>query len=253
MGYRESHIAPEKGETYSGSFQDYSYRRMIWEWEQKKLLEVVNTHFVETAQIRYLDFACGTGRVLGFLERQNKIQEAFGVDVSKSMLNVAQKNLIRSSIIFGDITRENIFPAESFDLVTTFRFFLNAEWELKIEAMKSLSILLRSGGGMVFNIHMQTGCFEDRLLRLYSKILGRTVSYNSMSIPEVTELVNRENLEIVAIYHYGVVPVLNEKKTFLPFHLFQYLENYFSKLPSMERNSRHLIFFCRKKEGFVGK
>lgn len=251
MDYRLSHMAPEKGTTYSKSFDDLPYRKMIWKWEQEKLSEIVDKYLGENTEVRYLDFACGTGRILGYLE--DRVYEAIGVDLSESMINIARNKTKRSKLYIGDLTREHIFTPGTFNLITAFRFFLNAQWKLKDEVMRQLANLLSSSphGYLVFNVHLNAGSSQEMLKRAYTKICGRPVKYNSLSISDVRRLTSAANLQIVAMYHFGIVPIRKESDR-LPYQFMYQFEKFFSHFSFMQRFSRYIIFVCKKDNKDLG-
>ncbi|TIQ58250.1 MAG: class I SAM-dependent methyltransferase, partial [Mesorhizobium sp.] len=77
--------------------------------------------------------------------------EVVGVDVSESMLSVAQvPRNVRLRLV--DITTEPL--PEKFHVITAFRFFLNAEDHLRREALQSMREHLDENGMLVCNIHM---------------------------------------------------------------------------------------------------
>jgi SAM-dependent methyltransferase len=244
MDYRTSHILPEKGKTYSRSFEDLPYRKMIWKWEQKILLDILSNYYPNGTKVKYLDFACGTGRILGFLE--DRVEEAVGVDVSESMLNVAREQVKSLELFLTDITRESVFPNNNFHLITAFRFFLNAQWDLKKEVMEKLSNLLSDDGYLVFNVHMNSGCTQDLLLRSYCHLRRRPINYNTLGKSDVIELLGFAKLKIVKVFHFGVVPVLGEKVN-LPYSLLQMVETQFSKFSYLERLSQYSIYLCNRE------
>jgi len=245
MDYRLSHISNKKGEMYSSSFEALPYRKMIWNWERLKLLDFIDKTFEHKPSIDYLDFACGTGRIIGLIEKNDKVHRAFGVDVSESMLNVAREKLTKSRLHLLDITRNNIFPRESFDLITAFRFFLNAQWDLKIEAMQKLSTLIKPDGYIIFNIHMNSGCTLDRLSRAYSNFKKTAATYKTMNSSEVKELTKSANLKIIDTYHFGVIPVVRENAK-LPYEFIYKIETLLSHIPSFAPFSRYSIYVCKK-------
>jgi len=244
-------MAPEKGTTYSKSFDDLPYRKMIWKWEQEKLSEIVDKYLGENTEVRYLDFACGTGRILGYLE--DRVYEAIGVDLSESMINIARNKTKRSKLYIGDLTREHIFTPGTFNLITAFRFFLNAQWKLKDEVMRQLANLLSSSphGYLVFNVHLNAGSSQEMLKRAYTKICGRPVKYNSLSISDVRRLTSAANLQIVAMYHFGIVPIRKESDR-LPYQFMYQFEKFFSHFSFMQRFSRYIIFVCKKDNKDLG-
>ena len=69
------------------------------------------------------------------------------------MLEEAQRKLKRTEIIQADITKEDIFAGREFNLITAFRFFLNAEENLRKDALNTITSLLSEDGYFVFNNH----------------------------------------------------------------------------------------------------
>jgi len=97
----------------------------------------------------YLDFACGTGRITSIAEKYFSI--CHGVDVSESMVDEARAACPRTEFVIKDLTKE---PHDNeYDIVTAFRFFGNAEQELRADAFLALSRILRRGGLLVLNNH----------------------------------------------------------------------------------------------------
>ena len=72
---------------------------------------------------RYLDFACGTGRITSLVSPF--AGESIGVDVSESMLQAARLKCPAVRFIKADVTQERV-DLGLFDLITAFRFFGNA-------------------------------------------------------------------------------------------------------------------------------
>ncbi|HAA48954.1 MAG TPA: hypothetical protein DCE43_04495, partial [Planctomycetaceae bacterium] len=100
-GYRQSHQGC--GTEYHSQFSDNPRRRMMWQIEQAMLEDVLeSTRQQSPVGINYLDFACGTGRVLGFVSEHTNT--ATGVDVSDSMLEVAATSAPGAELISADIT-----------------------------------------------------------------------------------------------------------------------------------------------------
>ena len=59
-----------------------------------------------------VDFMCGTGNLLSILE--NKGYKTTGVDISKSMINVAKEKLKNTKLIIGDVSKIQL--NKNFDL-----------------------------------------------------------------------------------------------------------------------------------------
>lgn len=63
--YRESHIG--KGLDDGQRFSENQYRAFMWALERQVLRSILHKHF-STHKPTVLDFACGTGRIMLFLE-----------------------------------------------------------------------------------------------------------------------------------------------------------------------------------------
>jgi len=82
--YRDSHTGPNSSAIgYDENWRFETFDSIVWERE-KNLLKYFMNRYVMKKQ-RYLDFACGTGRILHHLEDQ--FDSSIGVDISSNMLN----------------------------------------------------------------------------------------------------------------------------------------------------------------------
>lgn len=234
--YRDSHIQQGKGRSYHKTFSDDPYRRMVWQFE-KGVLDQILEKFYGDAAIQHLDFACGTGRILSYLADRTK--KAVGVDISPEMLRLARKYQNNAEIIETDLTRNDVLGERKFNLVTAFRFFPNAEIDLRREAMRTLSRHLSSDGYLVFNNHRNTESTRNRVARL----VGRR-AYRGMNIAEINELLVESRLEIVEIYPLCVFPA-SEKHKLLPVLLLRPIEKLLGKLRFLQNFGENMIFVCR--------
>ena len=235
--YRRSHISPNKGQFYHAEFTDNPYRNMVWQFE-KRILDRISKTFFADGTIQHLDFACGTGRILSYMMGRADI--SVGVDMSPSMLEVAHKNSRTAEIIEADLTRNNVLGDRKFNLITAFRFFPNAEADLRMEAMKVLSRHLDDNGYLVFNNHKNTRSTRNRLARLF----GRR-GYQGMSIAEVKALLAENGLEIMKTYHLCVFPA-SEKHMLLPRFLLKAIENILAAIPVFGSVGENLVFVCQR-------
>ncbi len=215
---------------------------MVWRIERQVLNSIVGT-YLGGRDFRLLDFACGTGRVLCHLESRSL--ESTGVDVSPSMLQQARKKVTSSRVLEADITQSDVLEGETFDLITAFRFFPNAEAELRRDAMNALVQRLSPDGYLVFNNHKHDRASVVRLARL----LGRNSSSDpDMSQMEVDHLVDDAGLEVVKRYHIGVLPVTETHPVF-PTSLLYLIEKPLTWFSPMQQFARYHVYVCRKKRG----
>ena len=116
--------------------------------------------------------ACGTGRIISFSE--NYFDESVGVDISQEMLEKATLNCKKSSFYNYDI--EEIKDIGRFDVITMFRFFLNAETELRKNALVKVHELLKPEGKFITNIHVSSQSIRGICYKIRNKIKRKNVS-----------------------------------------------------------------------------
>ena len=242
-GYRESHQG--KGREYHAQFTQNPRRALIWSIEQRFLGDIAR-RFLSPGEADHLDFACGSGRILARFA--DNVRSSTGVDVSTSMLESAKTLVPQARLIEADITRQEVFDGQLFDLITAFRFFPNAEPTLRHEVIKALYPLLRPGGLLVFNNHRNVSCLAFRVGRL----LKRTnTPFFGMSAREVAELVGSVGLSVERIYHVGIVPEF-ETRMLRPRFLVGWIESLATRLP-VAGLSEDLIYVCRKSASPSGE
>ena len=242
ISYKESHKYAGKGAEYETYYQTQAWQRFLWSREQEIILKILEKYFAGR-DIHLLDFACGTGRITGFLE--NRVRTSTGVDVSGSMLAIARKKLERTEIIEADITAGDVLKARKFNLITAFRFFLNAEPQLRSEAMKALVELLSEDGCLVFNNHQNFGSPWVKLLYARHRQKNPEGIYNVMSIKQMKELVGGVGLEIVEIYPVGF---FHPPKIPVSCRLNRLIDSAAGKLSFLGRFSESPIAVCRRSE-----
>jgi predicted TPR repeat methyltransferase len=246
ISYRDSHKRQAKGAEYEAYYQNSAWYGFLSSREHEIVLRILDK-YLKGKDVHLLDFACGTGRITKFLE--NCVKTSTGVDVSGSMLAVAGKKLKRTEIIKADITAENILKPRKFNLIIAFRFFLNAEPELRSAAIKALAELLDEDGYLVFNNHQNSGSPWVKMRSVYYRKKYPHVTYNVMSVEEMAKLVEEAGLEIAEIcpagfFHPPRIPV--------SFHLSRAIDQAAGKLKFLNRFSENAIAVCRWKKNHRG-
>lgn len=198
--YRTSHMGAESwAKDYDAKlFSPGSFDAMMWEREQRLLDHVLQQH--AACRDSYLDFACGTGRVLAHVERD--FQMAVGLDISPTMLAVANQRVRAATLVEGDATRDPaVLDGRRFDFITAFRFFLNAQPSLRAEAMGFLASALKNEQSrLLFNVHGNR--YSTRAL-VAAKARFTREQFASMSVRESIDLAARHGLEVVEWYGIG--------------------------------------------------
>lgn len=237
LDYRLSHLSESKSRSYHETFCKNPYRKMIWELEKKILDDIYIRYFVDN-KLKHLDFACGTGRILAHFEERASI--SVGVDISINMLSIAKKNSSRSETFHVDLTKKDILKNRKFNLITAFRFFPNAQSELREDSMCVLMKHLDIDGIIVFNNHKNTESLKYKISRL-----RRRYGYDGMSVKDVHRLIDNNGLEIVRTYSIALLPA-NENRSFLPIWLLRALENIFFRCPILMGLGENMVFVCKR-------
>lgn len=199
--YRDSHVGGDQVDWYEhGVYAEGTYDSWLWSLERSYLAELLERRF-SGRPIRFLDFACGTGRILSFLE--NRVAEATGLDVSDRMLEVARQKVRRATLRRGDVTREPSAIGGPYDLITAFRFFLNAQPSLREEALDHLSGALSSDGLLVFNVHGNTWSLRAPAY-LVRRFVGRE-RISQLSHGAVRRMLSRHGLELIEYRGVGLL------------------------------------------------
>jgi ubiquinone/menaquinone biosynthesis C-methylase UbiE len=240
ISYTESHKYQSKGAEYEAYYKNKAWQKFLWSREQEILLKILDKHFPDK-EVHLLDFACGTGRITAFLE--NRVKTSTGVDVSGSMLAIAKEKLKRTEIIEADITAENILKPGKFNLITAFRFFPNAEPELRSVAIGALAELLDKDGYLVFNNHQNSGSPWIRLRNAHYRKKNAEGIYNVMSIKQMKNLAEGAGLEIIEIHPAGF---FNPPKIPVPEPLNRAIDWAAGKFRFLSRFSENLIAVCRR-------
>lgn len=198
--YRGSHSVEGYGECYEKTYQHGYY------YEQWKRLEepLLREQFVRAKQrgaSTLLDFACGTGRILKVAEEY--FPATYGVDVSEPMLSVARQRCQNSLIEQNDITQQRL--EARFDVISAFRFFLNAEPSLRVEVLRNLRGMLSPGGRLIANIHVNGSSPLGWAYRVRNAVLG-VVKANTLTYDEFARTLTQSGFRVSEAYHYSYLP-----------------------------------------------
>jgi ubiquinone/menaquinone biosynthesis C-methylase UbiE len=242
ISYRESHKYEGKGTEYEAYYQNKTWQRFLWSREQEIILRILDKYYTGR-DVHLLDFACGTGRITEFLE--NRVKTSTGIDVSGSMLAIAREKLKRTELIETDITAENVLKSRKFNLITAFRFFLNAEPELRSAAIKAIAELLDEDGYFVFNNHQNSGSPWIKLRYARHRKKNPEGTFNVMSIEQMKNLAEEAGLEIVEIYPAGF---FNPPKIPVSYRLNRAIDWAAEKFNFLTRFSESPIAVCRRKK-----
>lgn len=191
--YRVSHS--ERGPTYDATLAQTPFDAYMAEWERRHLVRIVAELF-PCGPRRYLDFACGTGRITGTVAPMSKV--SLGVDISASMIDEARRKLPGVEFHQCDLTTsERDFG--KFDLVTAFRFFGNAQPELREGAMRAIADRMLPGGWLMINSHRN----PFALYAILDRLTGGVDHGMDLHIGKVRDLLGRHGLSVRHMFPIG--------------------------------------------------
>lgn len=197
---------PEDVDRYLSCYEASTRDRFTWELQQPVLAGVVADLRRERGQVRLLDFACGTGRILSFLE--DKVDEADGLDLSAEMAARARTACRRATVHVGHLGPGGTPPEveRDYDLATAFRFFLNVDDEVRRQALARLhELLVARRGLLVLNNHGNTTSARHLAVRANR---DPAAMHNELSDRELRRLLEDAGFRVRSVYGFGVLPDL---------------------------------------------
>jgi len=151
--YRKVFAPRDKAEEYEKSMcESRGYAEVLWRVEQQQLAGVVGSLRRTHPRIESLDFAAGTGRITRFVE--GLVDQSTAIEISPAMIEVARQKVTRTTFHCKDVTAPDDRIEGSYDLITAFRFVVNAEPALRLAGLRALAARLRDDSSvLVFNNH----------------------------------------------------------------------------------------------------
>ncbi len=253
--YAESYLRPES----SGAAYDRGvgnrFELAIHEMERRILSEIHERHFRSDPDIRYLDFACGTGRILAVFA--DRIRRKVGIDTSTGQIASARKKVPDADLIVGNIlTDPGIARDKDFQLVTCFRLFLNLEPELRLPILRQLYRVLDDDGYLVADNHMNrysvlglAAFFTRKVLRFPRKAdaaPGQRGIIGTMSEFEFKKILRQAGFEVKRIYRLSILPG-HGPIVLLPVKWLLWVERRLSRVPLLNLLSKNQIYACCRR------
>jgi trans-aconitate methyltransferase len=250
--YTESHKEKGYGLKYDTlRYAGNTYDSAVWELEKIILSRILN----KRKKLTTLDFACGTGRITSYLEKLD-IHPLTGLDVSQSMLQFAKKKLRYTKLVTTDIATSRFAKTHEryFQTILAFRFFLNADPELRRVMFNRLHTMLSDEGKLIFNIHGNTNsvrCIPVFFHNLLMKSTRIFRNHNSdpftfkqqLSVIEIYNILSETGFRVEHIYSYAFLPTFMFK--LLPYTIWNKIEN--KLIYTHFLIGTHLIFVCAKQ------
>jgi len=204
--YRDSHIGDGKGTWYDETHAR-KFDAVIWDYFIKGRLASELADCASHGAQRFLDFACGTGRVLKFGSRY--FPDSTGIDISPDMLEVARQRVPQARLICRDVTRDSADDIGEFDVVTMFRFLLNAEPALRAEVLDWLARRMRPGAVLIGNNHMETSSLSGIMTVAAKALISR--NRNHLSRGEIDSMLKTAGFRVERWAGFRILPTVMGK------------------------------------------
>lgn len=201
--YRESHTSEGMGERYEEILAN-RIDAAIWDRLSSPRLSHLLRQERERGAMRQLDFACGTGRILRVVSQQ--FDDVTAVDISPEMLQLARPRFPKVDFYCGDVTADAALVPGKFDCMTAFRFFANAEPELRSEVAEWMSDHLAPGAALIGNTHSHVWSYTGMLNFVSTRALGR--QRRTLSRAAMARLLSRYGLEVERWEGFRVLPTV---------------------------------------------
>jgi SAM-dependent methyltransferase len=169
----------------------------MWERVERPLLREIFARY-GGSHLDCLDFACGTGRITELL--QSEFGQVTGLDISPDMLTEARTKCPGATFVCGNLLAQPELVGK-FDVITSFRFFPNAEPTLRRQALQALVPHLKPGGVVIVNNHQNSAS----LLGVLRRLRGSTRAF--MAPETMPELLGTAGLAVTEQYGFGKIPV----------------------------------------------
>lgn len=239
-GYQNN---PKRGEGYDKKIEN-EFELFTWNLEKHFLKKIVEDFLKNDKDVKYLDFACGTGRIIAFLVNEIGINNAVGLDMSESMLAEAKKKTNAKFICGNIIENKELLKDQKFDLITIFRLFLNLEKNNREVILKNVSRYLKDDGCIALNNHINRYSlvgFQFWIRRL----LGNKKVINTATQKEFEKMIRNSGLKIEKIYKFTFLPGRNNV-ILLPRNTLRKVELFISRIPIVRNFCLSQIYVCKK-------
>ena len=243
--YRDRFLSGDDAVSYElREYGKNSVGELVWQPEKRFLSALVRQLRSKLDHIDYLDFACGTGRIISYME--DKVDTATGIDVSEAMLAKSAARVRGATLLNKDITAEGEEVEARYDLITGFRFLLNAEPDLRKRAMRQLALSLKGPESrLVVNTHGNPWSYRLLFIPyhwLNARLNGRKLA-GYMTNRTAVSVIEESGLEVERVVAMGFVS--GKFLKFLPWSLCLWLELNLARIPVLRPLGVNRVFVCR--------
>jgi len=239
--YRSSHLDARCPAQFDGHYV-HGHGRLYWNHFERPYLEKLFARLGRACPGRYLDFACGTGRIMELAYPH--FVETVGIDVSEPMLAEARRRIPTARLIQGDVMTD---PPDvgAFQVISLFRFILSAEDHLREGVLNWLRTVIAPDGVLVVNNHLNHWSVTGLRHRLRNVVRGRPGGPPTERHMET--LLRRSGFEIVEAYGFGIIPPWRDTRRSPSTPLIR-LERFLGASKRLQTYAKDRIYLCRPIE-----
>lgn len=236
--YRSSHLDPRCPGQFDGHYVT-GHGHLYWNHFERPYLEKLFARLGREHPGRYLDFACGTGRIMELAHEH--FSESVGIDVSDAMLAEARRRIPSAEFIEVDVM-SNPPSVGSFQVISLFRFILSAEDHLREGVLRWLRTVIASDGVLVVNNHLNRWSITGWQHRLRNVVAGRPGGPPTEEY--MRKLFRRCGFEIVEAYGFGVIPPWRNTRRAPSAPLLR-VERLLGSSKTLQAYAKDRIYLCR--------
>lgn len=241
------------GESYDRSIAN-RFELAIFRLERVVLHDLFRRLRASDPNTTYLDFACGTGRILEVFK--DLIRDKVGVDTSPGQLAAAHEKVPDAELVRGNLVENpELLGGRKFSLITSFRLLLNLEPENRVPILRALRELLTSDGHLVIDNHMNrysilgmTALFAHKVLRVPKKPNvppGRRGIISTMTESQMRAALAAAGLQVEEVHRIFLLPG-HKKLQLLPTRWLVAVEGFLRRVPAVNRLSKNQVYVCRR-------
>jgi SAM-dependent methyltransferase len=236
--YRSSHLASRCPAEFDGHYVT-GHGHLYWVHFERPYLEQLFRRLGREHPGRYLDFACGTGRILEL--GAPHFAEALGIDVSDAMLGEAHRRAPTARLVNVDVMTD---PPDigTFQVISLFRFILSAEHHLREGVLRWLRTAIAPDGVLVLNNHLNRRSLTGLRHRVRNSIQGRPGG--SPSDQQMEKLLRNCGFQVVESYGFAIIPPWRDGG-WLPSTPLLTLERILGSSSTLQQFAKDRIYVCR--------
>jgi len=236
--YRSSHLDARCPAQFDGHYVT-GHGHLYWNHFERPYLEKLFARLGRECPGRYLDFACGTGRIMELAAPH--FVETVGIDVSEPMLAEARRRIPTARLMQVDVMT-NPPDIGTFEVISLFRFILSAEDHLREGVLKWLRTVIAPNGVLVVNNHLNHWSITGLRHRFRNIVHGRRGGPPTER--HIEKLLGRCGFEIVEAYGFAIIPPWRNTRWWPSASLLR-LERILGSSKWLQSHAKDRIYICR--------